>query len=140
MEKVLVEFGALGLTELVISAAIIFIPVMGLVYLCGKMLGIARTPRAKNSVAALGILIFSSWKDYLINGLVSVKDLPIRMWGLTVLVSLVIILYVLIGQRLFSRFDSFLDRKVGEDKLDEDKVNDSFFKMPNKKITKRRKS
>lgn len=139
MEKVLSVFSAIGLSKLLLSAVLIFLPTLGAVYLLGRMLGIARTPRMKNSIAFLAMTILTIWRDYLINGkfTFTVDSLLIRLWEVVVIIGCVIILYVLVGFRLFSRIDKLMDKKVGEDDINsiEQKENDIFFpkKPKNKK-------
>lgn len=125
MGKILSNLSSNNL-ELFLIAFTIFIPVLATVYLFGKMLGIARTPRIKNTIAFISVILFSMYNDFLNNGLNTINILN-RVWNLIIVISFVIILYVLIGFRLFSRVDSFLDNKLGNDKIDEDKENDYYF-------------
>lgn len=125
----------LGLFELLLSSLTVFIPTMGTIYLLGKMLGFLRTPRSKNTVAFISSICFSILQDYILNGSFNGNILE-RVWNLIVLVGLVILLYVLVGFRLFSRIDSLFDKKIGEDKDNDDK----YFPEKKRKINNRGKN
>jgi len=89
--------------------AIIFIIALSVVYLFGRMLNFAKTYRQKNAIAFLTmlptthlvILNYGTESSYL--------------FTFVVLMSFGILLYVLIGFKLYSRVDHALDKKIGED-------------------------
>lgn len=90
-----------------------FIVALGAVFLFGRMLGLVGSDRAKNAVALAVMSIV-----YAVNFLVvDIKSDPIhRAWIGAVYLFSTIILYVLIGFKLYDRMDDFLDRHFGKDK------------------------
>ena len=94
---------------LLISDVIIFIITMATVYSIGRMLLLTKSDRIKNSIALLVIL----GCNYYIQLQTINKETIISM---VVHCSIGILLYVLLGFRLFDRVDSFLDKRFGKDR------------------------
>lgn len=139
MDELVNSFSAVGLLELLCTSIAVFIPTMAVVYLFGKMLGIVRTPRIKNFIAFISDLLFSFFYDFCINGKWTCVDYK-RIWSLVLIIGFVILIYVLVGFRLFTRVDSLLDKKIGEDNIDPDiyivHLKKDNSKNKNKKIKK----
>lgn len=93
------------------------------------------TLKGWNLSATTSGIWLSIFQDYVLNGSFNGNILE-RVWNLIVLVGFVILLYVLVGFRLFSRIDSLFDKKIGEDKDDDDK----YFPEKKRKINNRGKN
>jgi hypothetical protein len=94
---------------LLVVDIIIFIIVMAVIYSIGRMLMLTNSDRIKNLIAL--VIIISS--NYYFLSLNSINSIIIN----TIIHSSIgILLYVLIGFRLFDRVDDFLDTHFGKDK------------------------
>jgi len=102
----------LGLNFL-ISVVYIYIPTQAIVYIFGRMLDITRTDRSRNLVALISTGLFSLGYVYMKK---EFPTIPEYVWEFFHWFSMGVLLYVLIGFRLFSRVDTFLDKKVSKDR------------------------
>lgn len=96
----------------------IYIKVQAQVYIWGRMLGYANTDRSRNSVALLSTVLFT------IGYMISLKThytIFLYVWNFMNWFSMAILIYVLLGFRLFARVDSFLDVKFAKDKPEKKK-------------------
>jgi len=101
----------LGL-HFMISGVYIYMPTQAIVYIFGRMLGLANKDRARNSIALVSTILFSAAYIYMNKEFDSKAG---YIWEFVHWFSLGILWYVLIGFRLFSRVDNLLDKKVGKD-------------------------
>jgi uncharacterized membrane protein len=90
-----------------------FIISLGSVYLFGRMLEIVKSNRGRNVVAFLAMVAVYVFYYEMIDNKSPVVD---RVWRGVIYVSCSIILYVLVGFKLYDRFDDFMDRRFGRDK------------------------
>jgi len=100
------------LTDFLRDGVAIFPPTMAFVYIVGRMLNICKKDLGKNIIATIvnfGITYFyvSLYINY-----DSTKEL---IWLIINKGSIGIILYVLIGFKLFGRIDNLLDKKIAND-------------------------
>lgn len=96
---------ALGIWYPVITGINIFVPTLAMVYLFGRMLGVAKKTTTKNLIAAITAFISSALyltfsKEILFN----------KIWNIYFIGCIVIIIYVLIGFTLFERVNNALDK------------------------------
>lgn len=101
----MISFFALPIFAVVIS--------LGAVYLFGRMLEVVKSNRGRNVVAVLAMASAYVFYFMMIDNKGPVVE---RVWRGVVYVSFTIILYVLIGFKLYDRFDDFMDRRFGRDK------------------------
>jgi len=121
MLKFLQEYDYLIVPYITQIARAFLIPfsALGVVYAFGRMLDIARTDRSRNIIAIIVIVIMTFLTgnfDGSIQNMLSFNYII----GSFEYVSISIIIYVLLCWKLYSRIDSLLDKKVGEDKKEED--------------------
>lgn len=91
----------------------IYIKTQAQVYIWGRMLKILNTNRSRNTLALLTTVFFTVCYIYSIN---TENRIFYFIWEFLNWFSMAIIIYVLLGFRLYSRIDSLLDKKVGKDK------------------------
>ena len=84
---------------------------LGLVYILGRMIPIFKTDNSKN-ILALTSMIFISW----FTGANFAEELEYVIWDISLYTTLSSIIYVTICWKLYDRIDSFLDKKMGENK------------------------
>lgn len=102
----------LGLNFL-ISGVYIYMPTQAIVYVMGRMLAITNSDRSRNLVALISTVLFS------IGYVLMKKEFPNTyeyVWEFFHWFSMGILLYVILGFRLYSRIDSLLDKKLAKDK------------------------
>jgi len=94
-----------------------FLVSMGVVYLFGRMLDLVRTSRTKNLLAFMAMVGVYVFYFSCIE-----SDLPLvqSLWFSTIYASTSVILYVLVGFKLYDRVDNFLDKHLGHDKANRD--------------------
>lgn len=87
---------------------------LGLVYIMGRLLPILKSDNSKNILALLA-MIGISW----FTGLPITEGLELQyiIWDVGLYTTLSSIVYVTICWKLYDRMDSFLDRKLGENKI-----------------------
>jgi len=95
------------------AGTLIYIKVQAQVYIWGRMLDILKDNRSRNTVALLSTILFTVFYQY---SLTTKNPTFIFMWDFLNWFSMAIIIYVLLGFRLFTRVDSILDIKFGKDK------------------------
>jgi len=92
---------------------IAFLMAMASVYLFGRMLGLVKTPGAKNGLAVITMVVAYGLYFSCLN---PAKESPAAMvWRGMFYLSISIVLYTLIGFKLYDRVDAFLDKKIGPD-------------------------
>ena len=102
----------LGL-HFLISGVYIYIPTQAIVYIFGRMLEISNSNRSRNIIALITTIVFSVGYLYLKKE----HQTPYEyIWAFFHWFSISVLLYVLLGFKLFSRIDSLLDKKIGKDK------------------------
>jgi len=111
-------------TQILLAASFIYIPFLafivslGMVYLFGRMLMIVTSIRAKNVLAFLSML--GTYGFYFIKFAPEGK-LEGKIWLSIIYTAISVILYTLIGFKLYNRVDSLLD-KIAEDKTEKPAV------------------
>lgn len=104
--------------ELLTKGFYVFLPMLASVYIMGRMLGFINSNRGRNFVALI-IMFPSSW---LVANLFYEYYTIITMLGDIVFFgSVSILLYVLVGFKLFPRIDNLLDKKIGSDEEEKPK-------------------
>ena len=93
-----------------ISDVVIFIITMAIVYCVGRMLLLTKSDKIKNSIALVSILACNYYTQLQTINQESIINMVVHS-------SIGILLYVLLGFRLFDRVDSFLDKHFGKDKI-----------------------
>lgn len=87
-----------------------FLITMAVVYAIGRMLMVTKSDRIKNTIALLCILALNWWIClYNIQTVETITDMVIHS-------SIGILLYVLLGFKLFDRVDTWLDTHFAKDK------------------------
>ena len=90
---------------------LIFIVTIAVVFAVGRMLLLTKSDRLKNSFALITLLGLNWYINlYQAHTIINVTDMVIHS-------SIGILLYVLIGFKLYDRVDSFLDKHFGKDKI-----------------------
>ena len=112
MDQVKQFFLSLGFLVYVKPAIVTFMVTMGAVYGLGRMLNVVKTRIGKNRVAMLAIVV--------VGPLEALAKVPQKVNDCAMLVGLGILLYTLIGMKLFSRLDRVQDVKIGEDDPNQD--------------------
>lgn len=93
----------------------IFAITMAVVYTLGRMLNILKKDVQKNCIALLTIVSMNTLYSYFTSNWAKL-DYSLILWDITLFSALCILLYVLVGFKLYSRADNFLDNKLGKDK------------------------
>ena len=134
---------ATGIVDIFKAGFLIFIPTMAHVYLWGKMLMIINTDRGKNFVAFATILGVTWYYCY---EFFTWTKVDVLMWNYMMYASMAVLWYVLLGFRLFSRMDSYLDQKFAEDheerevkRMERHAKREERKRVANRKITPRTK-
>lgn len=96
---------------------------LGIVYVLGRMLEILKTDKPRNIIAVLFIYGMHYLHTYLPFNLKEYSSQVERGWEVFIRGSISIVIYVTLCWRLYSRIDSFLDKKIGEDKYTPRKRN-----------------
>ena len=104
-----------GFYEYLQPALTIFITTMGMVYVFGRMLGIAKTWVGKNRIAVISGLVLSA--GYSFSPVRQV--IPSEVMEFMFMVGLIYVLYTLIGMRMASRLGKFQDKKLADGGFDE---------------------
>ena len=102
-----------------------FILTMGAVYGLGRMLDVVKTRTGKNRVAMSAIVVMGPLE---VLGIV-----PKLVNDCAIVVGFGILLYTLIGMKLFSRLDKIQDAKLGEDDPSQDEGTTSVRRRGRKK-------
>ena len=93
-----------------LSDIVIFFVTMSVVYTFGRMLLLTKSDRVKNSIALVTIVGLNIFQHYQ-------NELYYVVFNSVIHSSIGILLYVLIGFKLFVRMDDFLDKHFGKDKI-----------------------
>jgi len=96
----------------------IYIKTQAQVYIWGRMLNFLKTDRQKNTLALFATVFFAAgylWQSQTDNIYFQ------YFWQFLNWFSPAILFYVLVGFRLFSRMDTFQDRKFAKDKIEKDR-------------------
>jgi len=104
----------------------IFIVSLGVVYLFGRMLGLIQSYRVKNAIAFSIIVGMNIFYELLVK---QNKDIVSAIWSIIIYTFLGLVIYVLIGFSLYTRWDKFLDKRFA--KSTESKIK---IKKPVKKV------
>ena len=102
----------LGL-HFLISGVYIYIPTQAIVYIFGRMLEIFNSNRSRNIIALIVTILFSIGYLYYKKEYQTAYE---YIWAFFHWFSISILLYVLLGFRLFSRIDTLLDKKLAKGK------------------------
>lgn len=97
------------LLPLLVQDVLVFVVALAIVYSSGRMLGLVNSYKIKNALAIIGIL----GMQYMFHLQTISFD---SIWNMIVNSSISIILYVLIGFKLYDRWDDFMDKRFGKDK------------------------
>ena len=114
MELFIKEFA----TEIRLIASFLTIPFivfwisLAHVYFWGRMTMITKSDRIKNFIAFLTIV---GCNFYYFNYIMVDDNLFGRIWRIVIFTSISILFYILIGFKLFSRMDNFLDKHFAKD-------------------------
>ena len=92
-----------------LSDIVIFMVVMAIIYTIGQMLELTTSDRIKNSIALFTIIGLNYFQNYK-------NELSYAIFNIVIHSSIDVLLYVLIGFRLFDRVDDFLDKHFGKDR------------------------
>lgn len=96
---------------LLFADCLIFIITMAVVYAIGRVLMVTKSDRIKNSFALLSILFLNWWISLSqTQTITNISDMVVHS-------SIGILVYVLLGFRLYDRVDSWLDKHFGKDKV-----------------------
>jgi Kef-type K+ transport system membrane component KefB len=98
----------------VVRAAIVFISTLGVVYMLGRGLELVNSNRGRNLIAILVSFGLSYWSIHIYEMGSLVNEWEIY-WCTLVYASGSYLLFVLLGWRLYDRFDNFLDDKFYPD-------------------------
>lgn len=107
----------------VLRAFVIFVMVLGTVYVFGRMLELANTDKSRNSIALLTALVLSYVSIIIYDTEIIINDWEVY-WRTLLYTMSSILLYVLIGWRLFDRVDNFLDKKFAPDEIEKEEENE----------------
>ena len=102
-------------TRGIARSGVIFMVTLGIVYMLGRMLEIIQSDRGRNAVAIFLSFSLSFWSVYAFD-FKSINSLHELAWLVLSYASGAVILFVLIGWRLFPRVNSFLDSRFAPDK------------------------
>jgi len=78
------------------------------------MLSLLKTYVQKNLIAFICIVSLNFYYTIFILN-IELADWKVAFWDIGLYSALCILLYVLVGFKLYDRADSFLDKKIGED-------------------------
>jgi hypothetical protein len=112
--EVLIEYKP----EILVVASFIYIPFiafiisLGMVYLFGRMLEILKNYRSKNAFAVIVMLAVYAFYFLKYNPAFSLEQ---KIWYAIIYTAISVILYVLVGFKLYDRVDALLDKKIGAD-------------------------
>lgn len=96
-------------------SVIIFLCMLGVVYIFGRMLALVNSNRGRNLVAIITSFPVSYW-TVIMYDLNSLQH-PLEMWWRVFVYALGgCILFVLVGWKLFDRVDNLLDKQIANDK------------------------
>ena len=106
-------------SEILAVASFIYIPFLAfivslaMVYLFGRMLGLVKKDTAKNTVAFVSMLAAYAFYFICINTEGTVEH---KVWYAIIYTAISILLYVLIGFKLYNRVDALLDKVAVDSK------------------------
>ena len=131
------EYDYLFLPYISQIARVILIPftALGIVYVLGRLLELINTDRTKNTVAYISIIILALLTGDFASGFFNFDYL----FEVFIISNLSAIFYVTVCWRFFNRVDSLLDRKVGQDKYDEQKAAEDKRKKAAASLRKEKK-
>jgi len=136
MAEFLNLFGDYILANLPLIWRLFIIPFMslGLVYTLGKLIPLFKTDNSKNVFALISMIGISYTTSILF-----IQDLELfyRVWDVAVHTLLSVIIYINVCWKLYSRMDSFFDRKIGVDKFKPTKKKKKKKISPIKAINKK---
>ena len=106
----------------------IFLPTITIVYIVGKALDLAHTDVVKNSIGILCAFIISFLQHLYQNNIINLSLLTFSdFYEIFYYGCIGILLYILIGFKLYPRVDAWLDKHFAKDK------------KPKARVTKRKK-
>lgn len=116
---------------------VILIPftALGIVYILGRLLELVNSDRSKNIIAYISIIILALVTGDFANGFLNFDYL----FEAFIISNLSAIFYVTVCWRFFNRIDALLDKKVGQDKYDEQKAAEDKRKEMASKLRKEKK-
>lgn len=137
IEDLLKEYDFLFLPHITQIARVILIPftALGIVYVLGRLLELINTDRTKNSVAYVSIIILALLTGDYTSGYFDFDYL----FEAFIISNFSAIFYVTVCWRFFNRVDSLLDKKVGQDKYDEQKAAEDKRKKLSNELRKEKK-
>ncbi len=101
----------------------IFLPTITIVYIVGKALDLAHTDVVKNSIAILFAFIISFLQHLYINNILDLTLLTYRdFYEIFYYGCIGILLYILIGFKLYPRVDAWLDKHFAKDKAPKERI------------------
>lgn len=100
-------------------ALIIFLPTLSIVYIVGRMLEIVKTNRHKNIIAIMVNYATAYWLLDLYFTPESIEEL---LWMIYYKGATGILLYVLVGFKLYDRLDNLQDKKIADEKIKRKKM------------------
>jgi hypothetical protein len=83
-----------------------FVLTLALVYILGKMLGVVSSPQKKNTIALVTMIIYTPFEI--------ANLIPIFLNDILLTIGWIVLLYTLIGMRLFDHINKLQDTKFGE--------------------------
>ncbi len=137
MLEFLKDYDYLFLPHITQIARVILIPftALGIVYVLGRLLELINTDRTKNSVAYVSIIILALLTGDYASGFFDFDYL----FEAFIISNFSAIFYVTVCWRFFNRVDTFLDKKVGQDKYDEQKSAEDKRKNMASKLRKEKR-
>ncbi len=102
LEEILEFIKAEEVLQKIIS---VFIITLSIIYIPGRLLNLTSSPRVKNILALISILTFTP--------LLVLKLIPMEFLHLLVVTSIGIVVYTLLGMRIFDRVDTLLSKTIG---------------------------
>lgn len=107
-------------SEFVFRSLVIFSITLGIVYILGRMLGIANSYRSRNSIALISLVFLAYWSATMYDA--DKLSHPHEIYWITLIyVALGAIFYVLIGFDLYDRFNAWLDKRFEKAKQRKEK-------------------
>ena len=86
---------------------------IGVVYISGRLLGLTKTDKSKNTLAAIMLYIISAGIQYVYFW---ERDIILNLWLIFIYGTISAVPYILFFWRMFDRVDTLLDKKGLRDK------------------------
>jgi len=103
----------LSISQEIFRVISVFSISLAIVYLIGRMLELIKSARSKNLIAFFAILTINTFYSY---NFLSFNSISLLIWDIALYSSYCILLYDLLGFKLYDRLDDLLDKKIGKDK------------------------